>query len=109
MKALVGAFTQEKALVGAFSVIVQPVVEPMVRFTALIMMMMMVMLMTLTMPMPMMSGWVSDGLHHGAADQVHPHPRPPAAGEHAPRPHVVLNLPPRRGQYSTVQYGTVQC
>ena len=34
MKALVGAFNQEKALVGAFSVIVQPVVEPMDRFTA---------------------------------------------------------------------------
>ena len=36
MKALVGAFNQEKALVGAFSVIVQPVVEPMDRFTALV-------------------------------------------------------------------------
>ena len=36
MKVLVGAFNQEKALVGAFSVIVQPVVEPMDRFTALI-------------------------------------------------------------------------
>ena len=36
MKALVGAFNQEKALVGAFSVIVQPVVKPMDRFTALI-------------------------------------------------------------------------
>ena len=35
MKALVGAFNQEKALVGAFSVIVQPVVEPMDRFIAL--------------------------------------------------------------------------
>ena len=35
VKALVGAFNQEKALVGAFSVIVQPVVEPMDRFTAL--------------------------------------------------------------------------
>ena len=35
MKALVGAFNQEKALVGAFSVIVQPVVETMDRFTAL--------------------------------------------------------------------------
>ena len=34
MKVLVGAFNQEKALVGAFSVIVQPVVEPMDRFTA---------------------------------------------------------------------------
>ena len=36
MKALVGAFNQEKALVGAFSVIVQPIVEPMGRFTALV-------------------------------------------------------------------------
>ena len=36
MKALVGAFNQEKALVGAFSVIVQLVVEPMDRFTALV-------------------------------------------------------------------------
>ena len=34
--ALVGAFNQEKALVGAFSVIVQPVVEPMDRFAALV-------------------------------------------------------------------------
>ena len=36
MKALVGAFNQEKTLVGAFSVIVQPVVEPMEHYTALI-------------------------------------------------------------------------
>ena len=36
MKALVGAFNQEKALVGAFSVIVQPVVKPMDSFTALL-------------------------------------------------------------------------
>ena len=35
MKALVGAFNQEKALVGAFSAFVQPVVEPMDRFAAL--------------------------------------------------------------------------
>ena len=35
MKALVGAFNQEKALEGAFSVIVQPVVEPMEHYTAL--------------------------------------------------------------------------
>ena len=35
MKALVGAFNQEKALVGAFCVIVQPVVEPMEHYTAL--------------------------------------------------------------------------
>ena len=35
MKALVGAFNQEKALVGAFSVIVKPVVEPMEHYTAL--------------------------------------------------------------------------
>ena len=34
VKALVGAFNQEKALVRALSVIVQPVVEPMDRFTA---------------------------------------------------------------------------
>ena len=34
--ALVGAFNQEKALVGAFSVIVQPVVEPMEHYTALV-------------------------------------------------------------------------
>ena len=36
MKALVGAFNQEKALLGAFSVIVQPVVEPRDRFAALV-------------------------------------------------------------------------
>ena len=36
MKALVGPFNQEKALVGAFSVIVQPVVEPMEHYTALL-------------------------------------------------------------------------
>ena len=36
MKALVGAFNQEKALVGAFSVIVKLVVEPMNHFTALV-------------------------------------------------------------------------
>ena len=36
MKALVGAFNQEKALVMAFSVIVQLVVEPMEHYTALI-------------------------------------------------------------------------
>ena len=35
MKALLGAFNQEKAPVGAFSVIVQPVVEPMEHYTAL--------------------------------------------------------------------------
>ena len=35
MEALVGAFNQEMALVGAFSVIVQPVVEPMEHYTAL--------------------------------------------------------------------------
>ena len=36
MKALVGAFNQEKALVGAFSMIVQPVVELMEHYTALV-------------------------------------------------------------------------
>ena len=35
MKAVEAAFNQEKALVVAFSVIVQPVVEPMDHFTAL--------------------------------------------------------------------------
>ena len=35
VKVLVDAFNQEKALVRAFSVIVQPIVEPMDRFTAL--------------------------------------------------------------------------
>ena len=35
MKAVVAAFNQEKALVGAFSVIVQLVVEPMDLFDAL--------------------------------------------------------------------------
>ena len=35
VKAVVAAFNQEKALVGAFSVIVQPVVEPMEHYTAL--------------------------------------------------------------------------
>ena len=36
MKALLGAFNQEMALVGAFSVIVKPIVKPMDRFIALI-------------------------------------------------------------------------
>ena len=36
MKALVGAFNQEKALVGAFSVIVQPVVEPIALVPSLV-------------------------------------------------------------------------
>ena len=37
MKALEGAFNQEKALlVGAFSVIVKPIVKPMDRFAALL-------------------------------------------------------------------------
>ena len=36
MKALLGAFNQEKALVGAFFVIGKPVVEPMEHYTALI-------------------------------------------------------------------------
>ena len=35
VKAVVAAFNQENALVGAFSVIVQPVVEPMEHYTAL--------------------------------------------------------------------------
>ena len=58
MKALVGAFNQEKALVGAFSVIVQPVVEPMEHYTALVVMVMM-MMMTLTMRSPSKSSVAS--------------------------------------------------
>ena len=37
MKALAGAFKQENALVGAFFVIAQLVVEPMEHYTALLM------------------------------------------------------------------------
>ena len=36
MKAGIAAFNHEKALVGTFSVIVQPVVEPMEHYTALL-------------------------------------------------------------------------
>ena len=36
MKALVGTFNQEKALEGAFSVIVKLIVEPMEHYTALL-------------------------------------------------------------------------
>ena len=36
MKALVGTFNHEKALVGAFSVIAKPFVEPMEHYTALL-------------------------------------------------------------------------
>ena len=36
VKAVVAAFNQEKALVGAFSVLVQSVVEPMEHYTALV-------------------------------------------------------------------------
>ena len=36
MKAVVATFNQEKALVGALSVIVQPVVEPMEHYTTLL-------------------------------------------------------------------------
>ena len=48
MKALVGAFNQEKALVGAFSVIVNPIVKPMEHYTALILVVNLIMLDTLT-------------------------------------------------------------
>ena len=36
VKAVVAAFNQEKAIVGAFSVIVQPIAEPMEHYTALV-------------------------------------------------------------------------
>ena len=54
MKALVGAFNQEKALVGAFSVIVQPVVEPMEHYTALV-----------VLPVPAAGGGRGSGHHPG--------------------------------------------
>ena len=57
MKALVGAFNQEKALVGAFSVIVQPVVEPMDRFTALVIIIIMI-TGTLTLATSYPGGWL---------------------------------------------------
>ena len=47
MKALVDAFNQEKALIGAFSMIVQPVVEPMVHYTALVLTLVLITKMTL--------------------------------------------------------------
>ena len=46
VKALVGAINQEKALVGAFSVIVQLVVEPMDSFTALYIILLLAVLLT---------------------------------------------------------------
>ena len=48
MKALVGAFNQEKALVGAFSMIVQPVVEPMENYTALVIILLIISVVTTT-------------------------------------------------------------
>ena len=73
MKALVGTFNQEKALVGVFSVIVQPVVEPMDRFAALIMIKIVVKLLMaifqLRVCRPMMEGNVQDYLF--ADDQEH--------------------------------------
>ena len=70
MKAVVAAFNQEEALVGAFSVIVQPVVEPMDRFAAL-------------MKMPQL------GLHPVTtrlADLVTRASVPPSMGQRAPEP-----------------------
>ena len=62
MKALVGAFNQEKALVGAFSVIVQPVVEPMEHYTAL----------CSTAPVPYYRGHAALGLGAGGHRDLHP-------------------------------------
>ena len=67
MKALVGAFNQEKALVGAFSVIVQPVVEPMDRFTALILA-----IRCSTAPVPRYRGHAALGLGAGGHRDLHP-------------------------------------
>ena len=57
MKALVGALNQEKALVGAFSVIVQPVVEPMDRFAALVMTVMMMILTCMNSGVKSLAKW----------------------------------------------------
>ena len=50
MKAVVAAFNLEKALVGAFSVIVQPVVEPMKHYTALVMNLFVLQIISITRP-----------------------------------------------------------
>ena len=63
MKALVGALNQEKALVGAFSVIVivQPVVEPMEHYTALVIINISPLLMTRVQPTQ--DHYLRNGLH----------------------------------------------
>ena len=66
MKAVVAAFNQEKALVGAFSVIVQTVVEPMDRFTAL--------LFIQAAACPLV--WPVDGAHEGDHGEHGGHPQP---------------------------------
>ena len=68
MKTLVGAFKQEKALVGAFSVIVQPVVEPMEHYTALLMY-----LDIIYLSAPDLPGEAAHGVWHaGPVDVAHP-------------------------------------
>ena len=61
MKALVGAFSQEKALVGAFSVIVQRVVEPMDGFTALV---------YTQLQSPVLAAWMTDAVCVGMGSNI---------------------------------------
>ena len=64
MKALVGAFNQEKALVGAFSVIVQPVVEPMDRFAALVLSLNFILAVMPRIPLTRYSCWYAHSRQH---------------------------------------------
>ena len=84
MKALVGAFNQEKDLVWAFSVIVQPVVEPMEHYTAL----------TCDLP-PLAARLLALVLHLAGPDLVHlRHERVPGPQvEHQPLVEQRLVLP----------------
>ena len=83
VKALVGAFNQEKALVGAFSVIVQPVVEPMDRFATLIEILALTSLLAERHPGPLRGGGGGGG---GGGGLLAPHSRRlrPVAVVHAP-------------------------
>ena len=93
MKAVVAAFNQEKALVGAFSVIVQPVVEPMDRFAALVLSHYLDIGRRFLLQLGVLG--VQDGdeeplhdVHHGGDGEGGQDPR---AREHSGRSEVVLN------------------
>ena len=89
MKALVGAFNQEKALVGAFSVIVQPVVEPMEYYTALL-----------------LGGRAAAGRRHPPRLRHQPHQRAAAGdlGAEPPRLRVLRGQEDRPGQVVAGQH-----